>query len=557
MQDSFDLLSHRETQTSLPGPLDEVSFKDKVGTMALPAVALSIASAFVFLVTLLYLRLGTKLSSLFVLPLRWGLAIAVLSAALAWLIVVWCGRRPGLLGPRLWALFLAVLSTFFVLLLFARQKETWPNALMVAGFAAVLTLTPRLYKLRPDSGMIPRVAPLAFIGVLVPVLIIVYSTGRATAESKKVRVDSVITQLKEWTSEIEAVAKRDWSGSTLADSARAVDQLAEIQPAAQLDPSLWREAKIIEGRDEEVATEAGKLLMATEVGLAKDHVPHVSTLTEPLAHNDGTRWEKNSGFKDASATVGRYFEQMGRIFSELNVQGSFPDSQGLSRLKQLYLDEKPKLAAGLQEQMDDWTDSWAVFRIPQQASLLPQSEMPLAKLLRNPSPLQRKPAANLPWLLKQPYERARSWKPRGCRPLEYTETNKKNEQHDYYRIDCYSYSPLPKDEGADLRVEMRLVYGSAPNRSIQNSELPREVYFLFPLPEGQKEADFRQQIMSDLAEAVRETTGAQVKTIHRSGTWVDGFSVLGNGEHVVVYKPVPESWIDGREGLMVRAERVP
>jgi hypothetical protein len=525
--------------------------------MALPAVALSIASAFVFLVTLLYLRHSLELRSLFVLPLSWGRAIAVLSAALAWLIVVWCGQRPGLLGPRVWALFLAVLNSFFVLLLFVLPTETWGNALMVAGFAAVLTLTPRLYKLRPDSGMIPRVAPLAVFGVLVPVLFIVYRTSEATKASNEARVDRVIGQLREWTSEIEAVAKRDWSGSTWADSARTVDQLAEIQPAAQLDLSLWREAHTLEEKDEKVATAAIDLLKATADGLAQEHVPHVSTLTEPLAHNDGTRWEKNSGFKDASATVGRYFEQMGRIFSELNVRDSFPESQGLSKLKESYLDEKPKLAAGLQRQMDDWTDYWAVFRVPPQASLLSQSELPLAKLLRNPSPLQGKPAANLPWLLKQPYERARLWKPRGCRPLEYTETNKKNERHEYYRIDCYSYSPLPKDEGADLRVEMRLVYGSAPNQSIQSTELPREVYFLFPLPEGQKEADFRQQVMSDLAEAVRETTGLQVRTSHRSGTWGDGFSVLGKGEHVVVYRPVPEPWIDGREGLVVRAERVP
>jgi hypothetical protein len=560
LRESSDL-SHRETQMSLPGPLDEVSFGNKVGTMALPAVALSIASAFVFVVTLLYLRLSGELSSLFVLPLGWGRAIAVLSAVLAWLVVVWCGRRPGLLGPRVWALLLAVLNSVLALLLFALPTETWVNALTVAGFAATLTLLPRLYKLRPDSAMIPRIAPLAFFAVLLPVLVTVYRLGGAIAASKQVRVDQTIARLGEWTSEVEAIAKRDWSGATWDDSAKVVDQLEEIRPAAQLDLSLWREASILEERDKKVAAQAGKLLTATAAGLARENVPHISQLDEPLAYNDGTHWEKSAIFPKASATVGHYFEQMGRIFSELNVQDSFPESQGLSKLKQLYLEEKPKLAERLKGQMDDWTDQWAIFRIPPQANLLSQSEVPLAKLLRNPSPLQGKPAANLPWFLEQTYERAKLWTLRGCRSLEYTEIDKKNkiDKYEYYRIDCYSYSPLAKEKemGADLRVEMRLVYRSDLNKPLRSTELPFEVYFLFPLPDGQKEADFRQQVMSDLAEAVRETTGLQVKKNRRSGMWGDGFNIPGKGKHVVVYRPGFDSWIDGRTGLVVQAMRVP
>jgi hypothetical protein len=62
--------------------------------------------------------------------------------------------------------------------------------------------------------------------------------------------------------------------------------------------------------------------------------------------------------------------------------------------------------------------------------------------------------------------------------------------------------------------------------------------------------------MSDLFEAARAIKGLQVRANNGSNVSEHGFKVLGKGERVVVYQPVSESWIDGRNGLMVRAERV-
>jgi hypothetical protein len=554
MQESFDL-SHRETQTSLPGPLDEVSRWQKIGTWTLPAAALSYASAFVLAVTLLYLRLAGELGSLFVMSLGWGRAVAVLSAALAWLIVFRCSRRPGLMWPRVWALILAILTSLFALLLLSFPTETWSSALEVAGFAAVLTLLPRLYKLRPDSGLVPQIAPLAFLGVLLPVLLAVGWTGRSIAASKKVRVDHAIEQVRKWTSEVRSMADRDWSGASWDDSAKAVEGLAEVRPAEQLDLSLWREATTFE-RDRELAAEAGKLREAAIAGLAKNRVPRVSRLNEPAAYNDGKRWVKGLLFPKASETVGRYFQEMGRIFTELDVQDSYPDSQGLADFKTGYLENKSRLTDQLSSQKEDWADHWAVFQIP---ALAGQSDMPLGKLLRNPSPILGKPAADLPRLLWLSYGAIHRQKPPGCRPLGPTpdlkDRNGVKMEYELYRLDCYSYSPRPKDPGADLRVEMRVVYQSIPGRDLQGSELPVEVYYLFPLPEGQKEEEFKQQVMTALSEAVRETTRMDVSPDKKTNTPATGFRVRGDGKRIVVRRPTFEDWIDGRKGLVVRAER--
>jgi hypothetical protein len=546
--DSFDL-SHRESQGSWPGPLDEAGILDKIGIRALPASSLSAASAFAFLFTLLFLQRNEEMRSLFVLPRAVGLALGILSAALAWMVVVLCSRRPGRLWVRLWALALAVLTSLFVLLLAALSTETWSNALTVAGLAAVLVLLTRLYPLRPNSGLLSRIAPLALVAVLVPVLLFVGWTGHAIAASKRLRVDRTIDQLSRWEADVKSVTSRDWSAANWEDSAQAVDRLGQVQPAGQLDLSLWREASTLR-RDGELAAAAGKLLDTTVAGLAKTHVPRVSRLNEPASYYDvdARRWQKSVIFPKASATVGQYFQQLGRIFSELDVQGSFPESQGLADLKKRYLESRARLTEQLRSQMESWTDHWAIFQVPGGNELLGQSGLSLDKLLRTPSPIRKEPAADLPGLLRLSYGGARSLgKPPGCRPLPpYHESS-----HELYRIDCYSYAPSAKGPGADLRIEMRLVYDSTSHGGLASSDLPEEVYFLFPLPEGVDEGTFKQQVMSDLAGAVQEVTGLETDAGNRGNHPVNGFHLRG----VAVHRPRFIPWLDGRKGLEVRAQR--
>lgn len=557
MQESFDL-SHRETQTALPGPLAKVGLWEKIGTWALPASSLSLASAFVFAVTLLFLQRNHEMRSLFVLP-RWtGLLIAAAASGLSWLIVVQCGRRPWLRWPRLWAVLLAGLNSGFLLLLLASPETTFFNALCIAGAAAVLTLLPRLRRLHPDSSWLPLVAPLTVLVVLLPVLLLVGWVGESIASSKRDRVSEVIEQLREWTVEIKAVASRDWSGGGWDDADRAVEALGQVQLAGKLDRSLWREALTV-GRDGELAEETRNLLDATVAGFQPDRVPRVSSLRDPAFYYDVTdkSWEESSDFPKASATVGRYFQELGRIFQELEVQDSFAESAALEELKKDYLEKRGQLETHLRTQMEEWTDHWALFRIPGREGLVGYSEMPLGKLLQSPLPVLGTHAADLPGLLGLSYQSVRDLgRVPGCRPLApFSETASNGAVYQYSRLDCYSYSPRTEGLGADPRVEMRLVYQSRPNGSLLADQDPVEVYYLFLLPEGTAEDGFKKQVMSDLAEAVRETTDQEVAPINRSNAVESGFRVRGQGRTIVVYKPLIIPLYGDRKGLQVRAER--
>jgi len=552
LQDSL-YIRHQESQGSWPDPLDEVGILDKIGTRALPASSLSAASACAFVITFLFLQLG-KVHSLFMLSRATGLGLGITSAALAWTIVVQCSRRPGCFWPRSWALLLAVLTIAFVPLLFAFPTETWISALIMAGVAAVLVLLFRLIKLRPDNGLVSRIAPLTLVVVLPLVLLAAGWMRHAMVASKTLRVDQMIDQLSRWDADVNRVTSRDWSAADWDNASRAVDQLNQIQLDGHLDLSLWREASAL-GKDGDLATAAGKLLDTTVAGLTKDRVPRVSRLSVPAAYYDvqskPKRWKKSAVFPKASETVGQYFQEMGRIFSELDVQDSFPESGGLTELKKRYLEKRARLTEELRSQMGSWTDHWAVLRVPECDHLVGQCDMPLGRFLRTPSPIRREPAADLQGLLSISYETARNLgKLSGCRRLLPYQEPKEGTLHEFYRIDCYSYSPRPKDLGADLRVEMRLVYDSPVAVGFKSSDMPEEVYFLFPLPEGMDEDEFKKQIMSDFAETISEATGLETDAGNRGNSQVNGFKLRG-----VAVRPRFVPWLEGRKGLEVRAQR--
>jgi hypothetical protein len=553
-----DNLSHQESQTALPGPLDVTGFWDKVGTRALPASSLSLASAIVLVVTFVFLIRSREMRALFLLPWWGGIITAALSAALAWFIVFRCGGRPGSLWPRYWALGVAGLCTAAVVLVPLFPEATWVSALTIASAAAALTLVPRLVRLPPDSSMIPKIAPLAALLVLVVVLLGAGLVGGSIADGKRERVAAMIEQVRKWTAEVQAVSSRDWTGGGWEDAARAIESLAQIRPAKQLDTSLWREAFSLE-RDQELADEVRKLLDATVEGFDRNRVPRVSRLRDPAFYYDpaAKRWEDSTVFPTASETVGRYFQEMGRIFQELDLQVAFADSAPLAAFKKDYVEKsRPLLQSHLSPQMEEWTDHWAIFRIPGRESLLGYSEMPLGKLLKSSVPALGIPAADLPGLLNLTYQGVRDLnRIPGCRPLApYTETAA-GAEYQFSRLDCFSYSPRADTLGAYPRVEMRLVYKSRPNGYLLADQDPAEVYFLFPLPEGQEESEFQKQVMADLAEAVREATEREVAPINRSGSTENGFRARGNGPTVTVYKPSFITLYENRKALQVRAER--
>jgi len=163
-----------------PEPLAPGSFIERLGTLGLPAATLSIGSLLTFVIVLAAVQHSAALRSDYSLPavpVRWLWLVALGSAALAWSIVGVGSRRPGPFWPRLWALSLALTASLVVIGTLVQpllQSHWLPSAqlhaLVTAVLAAVLSLTPRLARIRPDSVWIARIAPLTFLTTLVVIL---------------------------------------------------------------------------------------------------------------------------------------------------------------------------------------------------------------------------------------------------------------------------------------------------------------------------------------------------------------------------------------------------
>ncbi len=160
-----------------PEPLAPGFFLERIGTLGLPAATLSLGSLLTFAVVLAALQHSAALRSDYSLPARWLWLVALGSAALAWSIVGVGSRRPGPLWPRLWALSLALTASLAAIgtLVQPLMQSSWLpsaqlHAVVTAVLAAVLSLTPRLARIRPDSAWIARIAPLTVLTTLVLIL---------------------------------------------------------------------------------------------------------------------------------------------------------------------------------------------------------------------------------------------------------------------------------------------------------------------------------------------------------------------------------------------------
>jgi hypothetical protein len=163
-----------------PEPLAPGSLLERIGTLGLPAATLSLGSLLTLTIVLAAVQHSAALRSDYsvpAVPARWLWLVALGSAALAWSIVGAGSRRPGPFWPRLWALLLALAASLVVVgtLLQPLVQSPWLpsaqlHAVVTAVLAAVLSLTPRLVRIRPDSAWIARLAPLTFLTTLLLIL---------------------------------------------------------------------------------------------------------------------------------------------------------------------------------------------------------------------------------------------------------------------------------------------------------------------------------------------------------------------------------------------------
>ena len=134
---------------------------------------------------------------------------------------------------------------------------------MVAGFAAAVSLSPRLLKLRPDSLWVQRIAPLSLLFVLLLVLPAAGTLRHSIVATKRAAVEQAVERFRQWTATVQEVTGRDWHlEEDPQGAAQAVGALAQIRPAEPVgDAELWRSAAVL-NRGSELSTGAKALATA-------------------------------------------------------------------------------------------------------------------------------------------------------------------------------------------------------------------------------------------------------------------------------------------------------
>ncbi|HEV7766158.1 MAG TPA: hypothetical protein VGQ76_14230 [Thermoanaerobaculia bacterium] len=553
---------HTESHTDWPEPLASTGIWN-VGALALPATMLSICSAAVFAMVFGFLQLGGARQELFVVKSPVAAIVGGIAAFISWIIVYRCRHRPGRLWPRLWGLALASLNSAIAVLALIFPDRSWSLALAVAGLSAAMALTPRLGKLRPDSVWVQRVGPLslAIVLVMVPSSCAVRS---AIAKNTEDRVERRIQQFRLWTEKVEEVTSFEWSRMEESPevATKKLGKLAQLSFRGEIDDTaLWRSVDTL-GKNMELASAMQGLTAAVVAGLAPDRGPRVSDLKEAaIRWNDqDKRWEAYGQFPRLSEITGSYRHELGRLFGELASRDESGTFVSLVDYRQHYGSQRELLRGHLNETTKSWTDNWAAFEVPQHAELIGRERVPLYDVLQAPfvnSEAGTFSPGQLGQLMSLPLQRTKALaqgvagceggssfsgetspaqaapKAPGCHCQNYEERNR-----EYFRLDCYSYSPRQTGTGAELRIEMRLVYqAGGPRRRLRGDSLPAEIYFHFLIPEGAERDGFGEEVMTALAAAARDPQKTRVYSADKGGSVAGGFTVERSGRVSRVYRP--------------------
>lgn len=547
---------HNETQKTLPGPLTSPGFFNP-GTWALPATTVSIASIAVSITVFLSLTADERLRTLFTLPFAPAIA-AVAAALLAWIVLIVCRNRPGRHLPRIWTLLLAAFTTGTAALSFLGPELLPRHPLFQVGSLALLAgglaLLPRLLKVRPQSPLTQRVAPLSLAFTLSLVLPAAFYVGQSAISTWETRIDRLVSQLGKWTDDVREVSSFDWQHfADDPEGARAaVDKLSSVDPAPYLrDPYLWRAAATL-ARTEGLDRALRGLTDAVVAGLDPDLTPKLSTLAEPAIWWDpeARRWQANSLFPELSKITGGYYRELARAFFDMEVGETALDNEALAALDGFHRSKREELGGFLQAALHSWTDNWVVFQVPRHSELVGRDRITVDEVLKSPmSGDDSGPApGDLGGLLDLSYGTVQTLAIPGChRRGPYTE-----EEYEYCRLDCYTYSPAEAGTAA-LRLDMRVVYKSAESKPLFRDAMPVEIYFLFPIPEAEDEAHFWDTVMNGIRIAVMELGSGSLRIQNRGGTVNNGFLFSGPRSRISVNKPRIIEYYDRQNALEIRA----
>src|SRR4029077_18923662 len=312
------------------------------------------------------------------------------------------------------------------------------------------------------------------------------------------------------------------------DALRQMQRLQAL-PLEQWLPDryLWQGAALL-GQDGQLAAAYREMLDALVAGMDPAHTPK---LWQPqfLWDHDSRLWKRDPEFPRLSATVAGYHARTGQIFQRLAPPEG--DSGVLRDLAAFYNERKQEADGRLAALAKTWNEDWVPPLVASVRAEAGPPLSPLAELLRRPLPPDGSlRPASLERLLDLPIARAEilADPAKGCGKRPYQEDN-----FQYFRIDCYAYAarPAPDPPGADLRIEMRIVYQWEPGQPTSRRALPGEIYFIFPVPSGTDPTQYRADVMQAFASAVHaERDDTPLTMIDRSGLPTKGFT-FEDGSH--------------------------
>jgi len=377
--------------------------------------------------------------------------------------------------------------------------------------------------------------------------------GHQIIESKRERIDLLIQRLSSWTSEVKEVTHYDWTKMDVhaEDAEQKVQRLESLAFVGQInDADLWREAVILD-KDAKLSQGFQELMDAVREGLDPKRVPRVSSFEEPEVRpaSDGESWEKSASFPGLSATVGRYYREIGRLLGELEVTDLRVVSQSHTDLKRHYRERRESLNNELTIMSRNWSDGWAASRVPFRPPS-GKSPLPLAEVLGKPLFARKKgPLVGNLWDMTS-VSLSRVRQAPSCRALPAYTVGARHS----FRLDCYYYSAQAQGMGAELQLVVGLVYQS-PDQNLTSSDLPTEVDFLFPRPSAVGGSNFRREVMTVLAANASRKFSERVDGTGDGNSTADGFLIQKGQESMrVTASEIPLSKQPG--ALLVKVVRV-
>lgn len=564
----------------IPTPFET---KVNIPLATLPANAITVASIIVFIViiTITIVQLATNNLALQIefeqeTPYLILQILSIITACLILLITFTCRDRPGSFIPRIWLVFLTLISiaiasilvfsidiTGIPILKYLNINSSLLYAFIIATFVATLTLAPRLGKISPHNKL------LQFLGIIVLLISLLlgsigtvvfnqYANHHANNSGSiapintnlKQALDQFIAECNTVIEKIEMVVNYPWDDfTTNISGAKTILETAQTfdlqMPKTNID--IWQEnghPEIISKQalaKEKVDTIYTNLLQAIQI----NRLPKLSDLEQPSSYwdDDARQWIENPNFKEYSRIVGQYYILIDNLFHQLTSEDSV--------INEIYQQKSANFESSIRETLNIWADNWMPYQLHNASLRFNGNQMALKEIFETKLTNDLS-IVNIRSLLELTLETAKNTDIKSCFRREYTKGS-----YEYFRLDCYAYAPTPDETGAQLRIEMRIVYQG---RKFYAHAKPVEIYFLFPLGNHVENYNsYKSYIMNSLFEALSPfwvNQGGNYSYLGSNGTPSKGFYLKNDKlvDDVYVYEPREVGHVNDFKAIEVRIE---